>query len=148
MMCTTLTKTSSMRWNASQGIKVILIQTLFPRSREHVKVWRSNRPSLPSGTNQNQLRNQFKSIIVNKFSELLDGLMKDQLIKEYGLMNPDECVGIKDGEIYIHITHEHIAYNDARFIELCDSASIVSEDCSDGEYETQLIIELSNHNTK
>ena len=73
-------------------------------------------------------------------NELLEGLMRDQLIKEYELLNSDECVGVEDGKRYVYLIHDTRVYDDARYMELCDSAEIVSEDYSDGEYETQLII--------
>lgn len=73
-------------------------------------------------------------------NELLEGLMRDQLINEYELLNSDECVGVEEGSRYIYMIHDTRVYDDPRFMELCDSAEIVSEDCSDGEYETQLII--------
>ena len=77
---------------------------------------------------------------MENLNELLEGLMRDQLIIEYGLLNSDECVGVEDGKRYIYMIHDTRVYNDARYMQLCDSAEIVSEDCSDGVYETQLII--------
>jgi hypothetical protein len=77
---------------------------------------------------------------MENLNELLEGLMRDQLINEYELLNSDECVGVEDGKRYIYLIHDTRVYDDARYMELCDSSEIVSEDYSDGEYETQLII--------
>ena len=77
---------------------------------------------------------------MENLNELLGGLMDDQLIYEYELLDSDQCVGVEDGKRYIYMIHDTRVYDDARFMQLCDSAEIVSEDCSDGEYETQLII--------
>ena len=77
---------------------------------------------------------------MENLNELLEGLMDDKLIWEYQVYNSDECIGVKDGKRWIYMIHDTKVYDDPRFMELCDSAEIVSEDCSDGEYETQLII--------
>ena len=77
---------------------------------------------------------------MENLKELLKGLMRDQLINEYELLNSDECVGVEDGKRYIYMIHDTKVYDDPRFMELCDSADIVSEDYSYGEYETQMII--------
>jgi len=73
-------------------------------------------------------------------NELLEGLMRDQLIKEYELLNSYECVGVEEGSRYIYMIHDTRVYDDPRFMELCERSEIISEDYSDGEYETQLII--------
>ena len=78
---------------------------------------------------------------MKSINELLEGLMRDQLISEYELLNSDECVGVEDGKRYVYMVHDTRVYDDARFQYLCDNAESISEDCSDGEYETQLIIE-------
>jgi hypothetical protein len=77
---------------------------------------------------------------MENLNELLEGLMRDQLINEYELLNSDECVGVEDGKRYIYMIHDTRVYDDPRYMELCDSAEIISEGYSDGEYETQLII--------
>jgi hypothetical protein len=77
---------------------------------------------------------------MENLNELLEGLMRDQLINEYDLLNSDECVGVEDGKRYIYMIHDTRVYDDTRYMELCDSAEIVSEDYEDGEHETKLII--------
>lgn len=77
---------------------------------------------------------------MENLNELLEGLMRDQLINEYDLLNSDECVGVEDGKRYIYMIHDTKVYDDIRYQELCDISEIVSEDYSDGKYETQLII--------
>ena len=77
---------------------------------------------------------------MENLKELLKGLMRDQLINEYELLNSDECVGVEDGLRYIYMIHDTRVYDDPRYMELCDNSEIISEDYSDGEYETQMII--------
>ena len=73
-------------------------------------------------------------------NELLEGLMRDQLIKEYQSFHSHEVVGVEPGDIYVYMIHDTRVYDDPRFMQLCDSAKTVSEYCLDGDYETQLII--------
>ena len=77
---------------------------------------------------------------MENLNELLEGLMRDQLINEYDLLNSNECVGVEDGKRYIYMIHDTRVYDDSRYMELCERSEIVGEDYSDGEYETQLII--------
>lgn len=72
----------------------------------------------------------------------IQSLKTNKLISEIEMFNSDECVGIKDGEIYLTITHHFDLMNDEIYNDLCNKSKIDSVDCVDREtreYETQLV---------
>ncbi len=80
----------------------------------------------------------------NQIQNQISKLKSNPLISEIEILNPDECIGINEDQLYLTITHHSDLTNDPIYLEFRNNSEIDSCDLlEDNLYETQLILEIN-----